>query len=422
MKAEIIVIGEEILSGQSIDSNSAFIARKLAEIGIEVYQKSTVGDRHDQIKEAVKAAWNRSPITICTGGLGPTRDDVTKQAICAAFDRKLVLNEGVLHQLEEFYRSRGRKMPASVQSQALQPQGAELLTNRLGTAPGIVFQDAEHYFAAIPGVPAEMEAMVQESIIPYLARREGREYIAIRRIRTVGIFESQIADLISDLEPTTSQLRLAYLPSYRGVDLRVTASSATPEEAESQANKLSGAIVSRLQEYVFTIGEESLPEVVGRMLKERGETLAVAESCTGGLIGKILTDTPGSSEYFLGSVVSYADSVKEGTLRVPKQLLIEHGAVSREVAEAMATGIRQITGSDYALSVTGIAGPGGGSELKPVGLVFIGIGDRESVIARRFQFHGTRDRIRETSAYTALELLWRRLLAARRESTPGNER
>lgn len=410
MNAEIIIVGEEILSGQTVDSNSAYVARRLADVGIEVVRKTAVGDRHDDIKEAIQTAWHRSPVTIMTGGLGPTKDDVTKNAICAAFDRKLVLNDEVMRRLEALFQQRNRKMPAIAQGQALQPQGADLLVNPIGTAPGIVFQDSDRFFAALPGVPAEMEAILDQSIIPYLSKRPGRGAIVIRRIRTIGITETEIAEIIADLEPIGEKLRLAYLPSYKGVDLRVTASSPTREEAESAAEHLVRAIALKLGDYVFTTGDESMPEIIARLLIARGQTLSTAESCTGGLIAKRLTDIAGSSQFFVGSVVAYSNTVKSAALKVPAELIAGSGAVSQEVAEAMARGVRQLTGSDYAVSVTGIAGPGGATPEKPVGLVYVGYADRKNnVSAVKLNLFGTRERIRERSATQALDFLRRKL-------------
>ncbi len=410
MNAELIIVGEEILSGQTVDSNSAYVARRLADIGIEVARKTTVGDRHDDIREAIQTAWQRSPVTIMTGGLGPTKDDVTKNAICAAFDRKLVLNDEVMRRLEALFQQRNRKMPAIAQSQALQPQGADLLVNPIGTAPGIVFQDSDRFFAALPGVPAEMEAILDQSIIPYLSKRPGRGAIIIRRIRTIGITETEIAETIADLEPAGERLRLAYLPSYKGVDLRVTATASILEEAESAAEQLVKAICLKLGDYVFTIGEESMPEIVARLLIARGQTLATAESCTGGLIAKRLTDIAGSSQFFVGSVIAYSNAVKSAALKVPTELIAGYGAVSHEVAEAMARGVLQLTGSDYAVSVTGIAGPGGATPEKPVGLVYVGYADRkDTVSALKLNLFGTRERIRERAATQALDFLRRKL-------------
>jgi len=256
-----------------------------------------------------------------------------------------------------------------------------------------------------------MEAILDQSIIPYLAKRPGRNHIIMRRIRTVGITETGIADVIADLEPNNDKLRLAYLPSYKGVDLRVTSISPNETEALEAADTLAKAITSRIGDYVFTVGEQSLPEMVGALLKAKGKTLATAESCTGGLIAKMMTDMPGSSEYFVGSVVAYANDVKEKVLNVPHDLLVERGAVSHEVAEAMAWGVLRMTGADYAISVTGVAGPGGGTAEKPVGMVYVGYADKQDrVSAEQLKLFGTRERIRERSAMMALDILRRKLV------------
>jgi nicotinamide-nucleotide amidase len=410
MNAEVITIGEEIISGQTIDTNSAFIGRKLSDIGIEVVWRVSCGDRAEDITAAILTAWNRSVVTIITGGLGPTCDDITKNAICAAFERKLVLQDTLLKMLEEKFRERNAKMPAIVQNQALQPQGAELIINPVGSAPGIVFQESERYFVALPGVPAEMEALMTIGVIPALKKRLGRKHIEIRRLRTVGITESGIAETIADLEPTGGILRLAYLPSYLGVDLRVTGRYSDVVEAKAQVDRLTQAIVSRIGKYIFTIGDQSMTEVVGELLIKAGKTLATAESCTGGLIAKLLTDIPGSSAFYVGSVVAYANSVKERVVGVPASLLEKHGAVSSQVAEAMARGVKDVTGADFGLSTTGIAGPSGGTVEKPVGLVYIACAGRDGVVSQRLNLFGTRQRIRERSAVTALDLLRRRLI------------
>jgi nicotinamide-nucleotide amidase len=409
--AEIITIGEEILSGQTLDSNSAFIGRKLADAGIEVRYKVSVGDKHEDIVEAITIARERSAVTICTGGLGPTRDDITKNAICAAFDCKLSLRDDILDRIKKRYEERQQKMPAFVQSMALQPLGSELIPNSVGTAPGIVFQEKDRYFASVPGVPSEMQAMVVDHIVPYLMRREDRRHIVLRKIRTIGIFESHIAEVLEAIEPDGKDLRLAYLPSYKGVDLRVTSLADSHEAAVKAAEELTQKIVNRLSEHVYTIGDESMAELVAGMLKKRGETLATAESCTGGLIAKTITDMPGSSDYFLGGAVPYSNEAKMNLLKVDEQLLVDHGAVSAEVAEALATNAREVFGADYAISTTGIAGPSGGTNEKPVGLVFIGYADSAGSTSRRLDLHGTRERIRERSVLVALDLLRVKLAA-----------
>jgi nicotinamide-nucleotide amidase len=405
VNAEIITIGEEIISGHTLDTNSAFIAGKLSEIGIAVRYRVSVGDRADDIKEAILAAWKRSAVTIATGGLGPTTDDITKKAICSAFERKLVFHDDLLKLLENRFRNLHRKLPAVAQNQALQPQGADLLDNPIGSAPGILFQEADRCFIALPGVPSEMEAIVSQSVLPYLRKRQGRGHIEIRRLRTTGITESELSEAVADLEPTQDHFRLAYLPGYQGVDLRLVCHASNEAEGKAEVDKLAEAIVGRVGGFIYTIGDQTISEVVGSLLTSAGKTVATAESCTGGLVAKMLTDISGSSSYFLGSIVAYSNDVKHDLLKVPTELLQEYGAVSAQVAEAMAAGIRNVIGADYGLSLTGIAGPDGGTPEKPVGLVYIGCAQASGVVSKKINLFGTRQRVRERSATMALNIL-----------------
>ncbi|MCK4857170.1 MAG: competence/damage-inducible protein A [candidate division Zixibacteria bacterium] len=410
MKAEIITIGEEILSGQTIDTNSAYIGGRLADIGIEVVWKTSIGDRLEDIKTAIRSAWQRSQVTIVTGGLGPTADDITKKAICVAFERKLVFHDEILQEIETRYRQRGTKMPALVQNQALQPQGAEFIANKIGSAVGILFRENDRYLVSLPGVPAEMKSMLDNGVIPQLEKLRRHDYIEVRKIRTIGIMEATIAEMVGDLQPDSENLRLAYLPSYRGVDLRITGKYADAALARREVERLTAAIINRLGEHVFTQGEESLTEVVNGLLILRRQTVATAESCTGGLMAKMITDISGSSGSFVGSVIAYANEVKRKILKVPVSLLDSVGAVSPEVAEAMAAGVKKLTGADFGLSTTGIAGPTGGTAEKPVGLVYIGLADSNGTTVRKLNLSGTRERIREAACYTALDMLRRRLM------------
>ncbi|MFH2056620.1 MAG: CinA family nicotinamide mononucleotide deamidase-related protein, partial [bacterium] len=336
MKAEIITIGEEILSGQTVDTNSAFIARRLTDVGIEVALKTSVGDRTDDITGAISSAWQRSEVTIVTGGLGPTEDDITKKAICNAFDRKLVFHEEIVQEIERRFEARKLKMPPLTQNQGLQPQGAELLPNPIGSAVGICFRDQQRYFVALPGVPTEMEIIMEESVLPQLRKFPQRNYIEARRIRTVGVMEADLAEMIGDLAPSGEELRLAYLPSYRAVDLRITGVYPTEAEAKDKVEELTQKIAERIAPHTFTVGDKSMAEVTAALLVAKQRTVATAESCTGGFLAKQLTDIPGSSAYFLGSVIAYANEVKISVLDVSTSLLEEHGAVSAEVARAMA--------------------------------------------------------------------------------------
>jgi nicotinamide-nucleotide amidase len=250
-----------------------------------------------------------------------------------------------------------------------------------------------------------MEAIVNQSVLPLLLKRQGRKHIEIRRIRTTGITESELAQAIADLEPIRENMWLAYLPGHQGTDLRVVCRSANETEAKAEVDKLSEAIVGRIGEFIYTIGDQTISEVVGSLLKNGGKTIATAESCTGGLIAKYLTDVPGSSEYYRGSVVAYANEIKQSLLKVPPELLEQHGAVSAQVAEAMATGVRRVIGADFGLSSTGIAGPDGGTPEKPVGLVYIGCAQASGVVSKKVNLFGTRQRVRERSATMALDIL-----------------
>jgi len=309
LKAEIITIGEELLSGQTIDTNSSFIARKLANIGIEINWKSTVGDRLEDMRAAILSAWDRANITIITGGLGPTVDDITKKAVCAAFERKLVFHDDIVEMLEQRYARHNRKMPAMVQNQALQPQGAKFIANQLGSAVGIVIEEQDKYFVALPGVPAEMKDMIDNGVIPHLAKLFNHSFMELKKIRTIDISEVEIAELLTGLEPTDDRLKLAFLPSYQGVDLRITGKYPTEAEAIDHVERYNKLIEDRISNYIYTIGENTISEVVATLLSLNKLTLSTAESCTGGLIAKLLTDIPGSSKYFVGSVVAYANEI-----------------------------------------------------------------------------------------------------------------
>lgn len=411
MRAEIITIGEEILSGQTVDTNSAYIARRLADVGIEVALKTSVGDRTGDITEAISSAWQRSEVTIVTGGLGPTEDDITKKAICNAFERKLVFHEEIVAEIERRFEARKLKMPPLTQNQGLQPQGAELLPNPIGSAVGICFRDQRRYFVALPGVPTEMEMIMEESVLPQLRKFPQRDYIEVRRIRTVGVLEADLAEMIGDLAPSGEELRLAYLPSYRAVDLRITGVYPTEAEAKDRVEQLAQAILERIAPHVFTVGDKTMAEVTATLLTAKKKTIATAESCTGGYLAKQLTDIPGSSAYFLGSIIAYANEIKIEQLGVAPGLIETHGAVSAEVARAMAIKVREITRADYALSTTGIAGPDGGTAEKPVGLVYVGLATAEECDATRINLSGTRDRVRERTCLLALDYLRRRLLS-----------
>jgi len=410
MNAEIIAVGDEILLGHVIETNSAFIARHLTGLGFSVRFKSVVGDNVEAMEEAFRLAWKRSQVIIVTGGLGPTDDDLTKRAIVKVFKRNLILHDDILETLRARFARRGLEMPALSQNQALLPQGATFFPNRIGSAVGICIAEQGRVFIALPGVPVEMQQIMTDEVVPYLAKLHVGQAIAIVTLRTTGIGESQLSELIASGLKLEPGVKLAYLPHFGAVDLRVVAAAPQAVEAEARAERLVRHIEKSVGNYIFGRDEDTLAGVVGRLLKDNDKTLAVAESCTAGMLGMAITDVPGASAYFIGGLQAYANEVKTAQLGVSEQILSEHGAVSEECAVAMAAGCRKLFGSDYALSITGIAGPDGGTDEKPVGTTYIGLASAHAAYARHFRL-GTERQINRTRAVnTALELLRREIL------------
>ncbi|MFQ5870276.1 MAG: competence/damage-inducible protein A [Candidatus Zixiibacteriota bacterium] len=406
MIAEIITIGDELLYGQTVDTNSAYLGERLTSLGIEVKHKSTIRDEAKEIAAAIKLAMERSDLVITTGGLGPTPDDVSKKAICDYFGKELVLYEDILRKVESWYTQKGVEMPAIVRSQALLPQGTIPLSNDWGTAPGIFIEEKGKLFFALPGVPNEMERIFDNGIVPILEERiPGGRVIAFRTIRTAGISEARLHEKLSSILEETGDIGIAFLPTSSGVDLRLTIKSNNPTEAQRKLDQFEKRIREKAEKYIYGAGEEILEKAVGDLLRQKKLTVAVAESCTGGLLGKKFTNIPGSSDYFLGGVITYSDELKMKLLGVPKEVLEKEGAVSENCALSMAEGVKKLTGADYGISITGIAGPTGGAVDKPVGLVYIGIAGDKGSSARKYVFTKERDLNRELSAQTALNLL-----------------
>jgi nicotinamide-nucleotide amidase len=410
MHAELITIGDELLFGQTIDTNAAFIGDKLAEAGIDLMYHTTVGDQSEILLNAIGLALNRVDIVLATGGLGPTHDDITKKVICKFFRRQLVFHEEILKELEKRYANMGVPMPAINQNQALLPQGAKFIENRIGTALGLIFEERNKILIAMPGVPTEMKYMITEHVVPMLKQRGAAQAIVHRKIRTVGVSESSLFEKIKELIDEKSAIKIAFLPSYKGVDLRLTIKSDNSDKANQTLAELEAKIIERIGKYVFGYNNDELPEVIGKMLLGRGATLAVAESCTGGLVGKLLTDIPGSSAYFMGGAIVYSNELKTKLLGVPSVTIEQHGAVSAETARYMAEGIKNISGATLGLSLTGIAGPDGGTPEKPVGLTYIGLATPVTTNAREFRYTSDRDGNRVRAASTALDMV-RRYLA-----------
>lgn len=411
-RAEIISVGTELLLGQITDTNATYICQRLAECGIPVYFRQTVGDNFDRVQQAFRLAWSRAELVVFTGGLGPTEDDLTKEAVATALGTDLVEDAGSLAHLEQFFARRGRTMTPNQRRQALLPRGAVAIPNRWGTAPGVFWEVGGHVVVMVPGVPREMRGMVDEFLIPELRRKGwvGQDVIRSRVLRTVGIGEGQLEELVRDLLHTTNPT-VAPLAHLGEVHLRITARG-TPEEVERMLDEVEARLRQRLGDAVYGRDEDTLDAVVARLLRETGVTVAVAESCTGGLLAKRLTSVPGSSAYFLGGVVAYSNGAKEHLLGIPRDLLARFGAVSSEVAEAMARGAREKFGADLGLGVTGVAGPGGGTEQKPVGRVFLALADAEGARSVRADFgqEPGREGVRRLASQAALNLLRRELL------------
>jgi nicotinamide-nucleotide amidase len=410
MNAEIVAVGSELLTPDHLDTNSLFLTGRLNEAGFEVHLKTIVGDSAHEITEVVQAALTRSDVVVITGGLGPTEDDVTRQAVAEALGRRLSLDAGLLENLRRRFAGRGIPMPAINDRQAFTIEGAEVLPNPNGSAPGMWIAEGTRHIALMPGPPNELKPMYDAQVAPRVAALGGGRRVVRRALRIIGMTESEVDSITAPIYSTCSSVQTTILASAGYIGLYMYQWVRSGERPE-QVDSLSQAIQATLGDAVFTTSDESLEEVLGRMLRESGNTLAVAESCTSGLIGMRLTGVPGSSDYFLGGVLCYSNKVKEHLCGVPAALIQQHGAVSPEVAEALAQGVRQAIGSSIGLSVTGIAGPGGGSADKPVGLVYLGLADAKTTTHARRVIPGDRQTVRERTAAFALALLRRRLLA-----------
>jgi nicotinamide-nucleotide amidase len=421
LQVELITIGDELLLGFTIDTNAAHIARTLAASGVEIVRRTTVGDEAGKIALAVREALDRTGAVITTGGLGPTSDDLTKPAIAKLFGREMKLDEAMATKIEERWRARfpNSRFPATNRTQAEIPDGARILTNRHGTAPGIWLEDEKgRWVAMMPGVPREMRGMLAEELLPAIKARSkgggGEESVVLSgTLRTTGIAESAIAELLGPHflggpDTDLGRLPLAYLPGVAGVDLRVTAKGLPRGRAEKLVNEAIVKLRSRVSAYAYGEDDADLAAVVLEKCRASSSRLAVAESCTGGMLGERLTAVPGSSDVFLGGVIAYHDDVKRNALAVRAEDIKRYGAVSEEVALQMASGVREKMGADVGVSVTGIAGPGGGTTEKPVGLVWIAVHASE-VKARRFHVGGDRAEIRQRAAQAALEMVRRAL-------------
>lgn len=409
MNAEIIAVGTELLLGQIVNTNAQYISQRLPEVGINVYYQNVVGDNPQRLKQCLNIALNRSDIIIMTGGLGPTKDDLTKETVAEVFGRKLVLHEETYEVIKAFFKNRNRPMTENNIKQAYLPEGSIIIKNKNGTAPGCIIESGDKIVIMLPGPPSEMRPMFDDTVMPYLWDKTDVKLVS-KYVKVFGIGESQVEDTIMDLVDNQSNPTIAPYAKEGQVMLRITARVNRGEQADELIDPVICEIRKRLGDAVYSTENKELEEVVADMLMENKLTISVAESCTGGLISKKLTDIPGISRVFMGGIVSYSNNLKESFLGVKAETLQKYGAVSSATAIEMANGIRERSGTDLGLAVTGIAGPDGGTPEKPVGLVYIALASKEGTHANEFRLWGDRNRIRNVASLHALDMVRRYIM------------
>jgi nicotinamide-nucleotide amidase len=409
MQAEIISVGTELLLGQILDTNAVFLSRELASLGIGLYRRSTVGDNPQRLRQAVEEALARAELVITSGGLGPTDDDLTKETVAQVLGLSLIPDRSSLEWIQDYFAKMGRKMTENNYKQALIPEGGEALPNLHGTAPGIVVRYKEKLIICLPGPPRELKPMFHDYVSPIL-RTESKGVILSRVLKLCGLGESAVAEEVADLLANQTNPTLAPLASEGEVQLRLTAQANVMDEAVRLLDELEAKVRERLGEAIFAVDEETLEQVVVRLLTQRRERLAVAESCSGGLLADRITDVPGASAVFDRGVVTYSNRAKEELLGIPAAVIAREGAVSPEVAHLMAQGVRKKSATEWGVGITGIAGPGGGTEEKPVGLVYLALEGPEVSLVRELRWRGERSLIKRRTTQAALDLLRRELL------------
>src|SRR2546423_3667092 len=410
LTAEIIAVGPELLTPFRTDTNSLWLTDRLNSVGIEVKLKTVVGDDDARLEETIRDALKRSVVVVITGGLGPTEDDITRKIAARALSRRLLLHDAVLEEIKAKFLHWGRKMPEINARQAMVVEGAEVLPNPNGTAPGMYIETDGRVVALLPGPPREMRPMFESHVLARLAERAGGVRVARRVLRVAGMGESAVDERIAPVYTQFTNPQTTILFNDTEIEIHLTAQGKTGQEAELLLDGLAGQIEDRLGHAIFAFRGETMEEVVGLRLAVGGFTLAVAESCTGGLVAHRLTEVPGSSAYFTEGVVTYSNESETRLLGVPAELIERNGPVSPEVAEAMAEGGKRRAATDFGLAVTGIAGPGGGTTEKPVGLVYIALADDAHTEHRRIMLPGDRHLIRQRASQAALDLLRRRLI------------
>ncbi|MDD3479410.1 MAG: competence/damage-inducible protein A [Paludibacteraceae bacterium] len=407
MNAYLINIGDELLIGQVVNTNASWIASELEKNNIHVARIVTIADDFNDITKTLSEALGHAEVVIMTGGLGPTKDDITKTALCDYFDMQLVMHEPSLANVTDFFTKRGLQISAINQMQGLVPDGCEPLLNKVGTAPGMWFERDGKIVVSLPGVPFEMQWLMSEYVLPKLQQRLGTEAILHKTVLTCGIGESFLADTIESWElALPTNFRLAYLPEAGKVRLRLSAHGDDKLLLQQQMDEQLAKLIPLIDTYIYGYDDETFASVIGKFLIERGATLATAESCTGGQLGHRITEVAGASAYYLGGVVAYSNDIKEQLLGVHTDTLTQYGAVSAQTAEAMAIGCRRLFQTDYAIATTGISGPTGGTEEKPLGTVWIAIASEKEVVSKKYVFRTTRAQHQERTVNQALFDFW----------------
>jgi len=410
--AEIISIGDELLIGQVINTNAAWISEELNNAGIKVHQVTTISDNRDHIITALQEAKERADIILITGGLGPTKDDITKETLCEYFETQLVFSEQVYDNIVDLFGKRGFTISEPNRKQAEIPENCTPIKNNFGSAAGMWFEQEGKIFVSMPGVPFEMKPMVAEYIIPELKKRFKTKAIVNKTVLTQGVGESWLAEKIEDWEDNLpDNIKLAYLPQPGVVRLRLSATGENKKELEDQVDYEIEKLLKIIPEYFFGYNKEQLYEIIGELLKTKNQTVSTAESCSGGYIAHLITSVTGSSEYFKGSVVAYDNEIKQKYLGVKEKSLIDFGAVSEKVIKEMAEGARKKFQTDFAIATSGVAGPGGGTKEKPVGTTWIAVAAPDKTIAKHFLFGEHRERNIRKTALTALNMLRKELLS-----------
>jgi len=412
MKAYIITIGDEILLGNTLNTNAAFIGEQLYEINIPIIKTSVVGDDNTAILNELKIASDSADVILITGGLGPTHDDVTRKSIVDFFKTELIESQEVLNDIKALFEKRKREVTSVNADQAKVPKIAEVIRNQYGTAPGLWIEQEEKIFVVMPGVPYEMEAMIESTVVPKLKDKLGEEKLFLKKkmLLTTGIPESTLFEKLGNLDELLQGAKLAFLPNQFGVKLRVAVEGDEEKEVKEKLMEVEQRIRSKAGRFIYGAGEDQLEAVVGRLLLEREMKIATAESCTGGLLGNMLTNVSGSSKYFERGVICYSNAAKVEILKVDEDTIAKQGAVSPDVAMQMAEGVKSTSGSDIGIATTGIMGPTGATADKPIGLVFIGYCDEKVCTAKKYQFGEDRLLNKQRTAQAALEFVRRQLL------------